>query len=151
MNEDAKKTLIQYRMERSKESVDAAKLMLENDMLTSAMNRIYYAMFYAVQALLITKDVSFSKHGQVKGYFNKEFINKGLFSVHFGKTYNKAFEYRQKFDYVDFEVPTLDMVKEFVKYAEDFIQEIHLYLRQLSGHIPPNRTETNNKQDLLSP
>jgi hypothetical protein len=33
MNEDAKKALIQYRMERAKESVDAAELMLENDML----------------------------------------------------------------------------------------------------------------------
>ena len=130
MNEDAKKALIQYRMERAKESVDAAELMLENDMLTSAMNRIYYAMFYAVQALLITKNATFSKHGQVKGYFNKEFIHKSLFSVHFGKTYNKAFEYRQKFDYVDFEVPTLDMVKEYVQHAKNFIQEIQLFLEQ---------------------
>ncbi len=53
-------------------------------MLTSAMNRIYYAMFYAVQAVLTTKNASFSKHGQVKGYFNKEFVRKGLFSIHLG-------------------------------------------------------------------
>ncbi|CAN2042493.1 HEPN domain-containing protein [Candidatus Magnetomoraceae bacterium gMMP-15] len=129
MNEEAKIALIKYRMERAIESVEAAKLMLENDMLTSAMNRIYYAMFYAVQALLITKNASFSKHGQIKGYFNKEFIHKGTFSVHFGKIYNKAFEYRQKFDYVDFEIPSINMVKEFVKHAKDFIQEIQLYLK----------------------
>jgi len=66
------------------ESVEAAQLLLDNGMLTSAMNRIYYAMFYAVQAVLITNNATFSKHGQVKGYFNKEFIHKGIFSVSFG-------------------------------------------------------------------
>lgn len=63
MNTEAKNTLISYRMERAAESVKAAQLMLDHAMLTSAMNRIYYAMFYAVQAVLITKNVSFSKHG----------------------------------------------------------------------------------------
>jgi len=129
MDEKAKKALIKYRMERSFESVEAAKLMLENNLLTSAMNRIYYAMFYAVQALLITENASFSKHGQVKGYFNKEFIHKGKVSVHFGKIYNKAFDYRQKFDYVDFEIPSIDMIKEFIKYANDFTQEIQFFLK----------------------
>ncbi|HHC25200.1 MAG TPA: HEPN domain-containing protein [Desulfobacterales bacterium] len=128
MNDDAKNALISYRMERASESLEAAQLMLDNGMLTSAMNRIYYAMFYAVQAVLMTKDASFSKHGQVKGYFNKEFVHKGLFSVSLGKTYNKAFEYRQKFDYVDFEVPTAGMVDEFVQHAKDFIREMKLFL-----------------------
>ena len=85
MNDDAKNALISYRMERAAESVEAARLMLDNTMPTSAMNRIYYAMFYAVQAVLITKNASFSKHGQVKGYFSKEFVHKGLFSVQWGK------------------------------------------------------------------
>jgi uncharacterized protein (UPF0332 family) len=37
-------TLITYRMERSKEAVKAAEIMLENNMLTFAMNRIYYSI-----------------------------------------------------------------------------------------------------------
>ena len=128
MNDDAKNALISYRMERAAESVEAARLMLDNAMPTSAMNRIYYAMFYAVQAVLITKSASFSKHGQVKGYFNKEFVHKGLFSVQWGKIYNQAFEYRQKFDYVDFEVPMIDVVNEFLQHAEDFIGEVKSFL-----------------------
>ena len=59
--------LIAYRMEKSKEAIKAAEIMLENNMLTFAMNRIYYSMFYAVQSLLASDGVSFSKHGQVKG------------------------------------------------------------------------------------
>ena len=63
--------LIPYRMERSTESIRAAEIMLENEMLNISMHRIYYSMFYAVQALLVLYKVSFSKHGQVKGYFNR--------------------------------------------------------------------------------
>lgn len=90
--------LVAYRMERSNESIEAAKIMFENNMLTFSMNRIYYAMFYAVSALLLLHGITFSKHGQVKGYFNREFIKKGVFPLEMGKVYNKVFEYRQKFD-----------------------------------------------------
>ena len=82
MSAEYKQTLISYRLERTRESLDAAQLLLNNGMLTSSMNRIYYAMFYAVQALLVLHDASFSKHGKVKGYFNREFIKKGLIPLH---------------------------------------------------------------------
>ena len=58
MKDELKQTLISYRMQRAKESLEAAQLLSDNKMLTSSMNRIYYAMFYAVQALLVLKDTS---------------------------------------------------------------------------------------------
>ena len=36
--------LISYRIERSRESIRAAEIMLENEMLTIAMNRGYYSL-----------------------------------------------------------------------------------------------------------
>jgi uncharacterized protein (UPF0332 family) len=121
--------LISYRMERSRESIRAAEIMLENEMLTISMNRVYYSMFYAVQALLVLHKVSFSKHGQVKGYFNRELIKTGIFSVDMGKLYNKVFEYRQKFDYVDFAVPDRDMVSEYIEKAREFHSTIKEYVQ----------------------
>jgi len=50
------------------------------------MNRIYYSMFYSVQALLVLDEKAFSKHGQVKGYFNKEYIKSGIFPKEFGRS-----------------------------------------------------------------
>jgi len=72
MKPEDNRSLISYRIDRSRESLKASKIMLENDMPSFAMNRIYYSMFYAVQALLVLRGVSFSKHGQIKGYFNRE-------------------------------------------------------------------------------
>jgi hypothetical protein len=122
--------LISHRMARSKEAIQAAEIMFENGMLVFSMNRIYYAMFYAVQALFVLRDVSFSKHGQVKGYFNQNFIKTGIFSPEIGKLYNKAFEYRQKFDYVDFALPERDMVSEYIEEARIFNRKIHEYIQK---------------------
>jgi uncharacterized protein (UPF0332 family) len=126
-------TLVSYRMERSRESIRAAKVMLENGMPISSINRIYFSMFYAVQALLALTGVSFSKHGQVKGYFTREFIKTNVIPVEMGKLYNKAFEYRQKFDYVDFATPDLDMVSDYIEKANRFITHINEYIRNHQG------------------
>ena len=71
MKPEDSESLISYRMQRAEESLRAAEIMYEKDMLSFAMNRIYYSMFYAVQAALSLKGVSFSKHGQVKAYLNR--------------------------------------------------------------------------------
>jgi uncharacterized protein (UPF0332 family) len=120
--------LISYRMQRAEESLRAAEIMYEKDMLSFAMNRIYYSMFYAVQAALILKDVSFSKHGQVKAYLNRELVKTGIMPISFGRIYNKAFEYRQKFDYVDFAEPDKDLVESYLKEARVFLDAIKKYL-----------------------
>jgi len=106
----------------------AAVIMLENNMLTFAMNRVYYSMFYAVQSLLASENVSFSKHGQVKGYFNRKWIKSAKISKELGQLYNKAFEYRQKFDYVDFAAPDRDMVVEYIQKAKEFYRDIARFL-----------------------
>ena len=121
--------LIAYRLGRSCESLLAAEIMFENNMLTFSMNRVYYAMFYAVQALLVSREVSFSRHGQVKAYFTREMVKTGIFPTEMGRLYNKAFEYRQKFDYVDFSSPDLEMVSEYLEKAKGFISNIQEYLR----------------------
>jgi uncharacterized protein (UPF0332 family) len=66
--------LVIHRLQKSEEALQAAKIMLDKQMFSFAMNRVYYALYYAVQALLAYQGVTFSKHGQVKGYFNREFI-----------------------------------------------------------------------------
>ena len=130
MKSEESSSLIAYRLERARESLRAAEIMFENDILTFSMNRVYYAMLYAVQALLVSRGVSFSKHGQVKSYFNREMIKTGIFPTEMGRLYNKAFEYRQKFDYIDFSSPDREMVTEYLEKARGFISNIQEYLRQ---------------------
>ena len=133
MNREEKETLIRYRIERALESIKAAKVMYDNDFYIPAMNRIYYSMFYAVQALLILTEKSFTKHGQIKGYFNKEFISSGIFAKEFGRLFNTVFEYRQKFDYVDLVVPEKEMVHHYMQEAKSFIAKIVSHIKEITS------------------
>jgi len=85
-------------------------------------------MFYSVQALLVLNEKAFSKHGQVKGYFNKEFIKSGIFTKQFGKLFNAVFEYRQKFDYVDLLIPEEKLISDYIIKARKFIDQISSFL-----------------------
>jgi len=122
------RTLIKYRLERANESIRAAQLLYDNTLFIPAMNRIYYSMFYSVQALLVLGEKAFSKHGQVKGYFNKEFIKSGIFPKEFGKLFNAVFEYRQKFDYVDLLMPEEELISDYIVEAQRFIDRISSFL-----------------------
>jgi hypothetical protein len=130
MTSEDSSALVAYRMQRAEESLEAARIMHQNGMLCFAMNRIYYAMFYAVQAALILKDVSFSKHGQVKAFMNRELIKTGILPLPLGRVYNKAFEYRQKFDYVDFAEPDQELVESYLTQGREFIDTIRQYLEE---------------------
>ena len=137
MNPDEMKAIVSYRLERAAESLQAAEIMRQNGMLTFAMNRVYYAMFYAVQSLLITGNAAFSKHGQVKGHFNRAFIKTEIFPINMGRIYNRAFEYRQKFDYLDFAQPDEETVRQFINHAREFVSVIQSYLgEKIPGTMP---------------
>ncbi len=128
MRRDDKGKLLQYRLDRANESLKAAELLIDNELLIPAMNRIYYSMFYAVGALLVLRDANFSKHGQVKGFFNREFIKTEIFPVKFGKLFNTVFEYRQKYDYVDLIYPDDEMLSDYLSEAQSFIDTVSSFI-----------------------
>jgi uncharacterized protein (UPF0332 family) len=100
--EYSKEDSIKYRLNRSKETIDEAKLMMENNKLFAAQNRIYYAIFYIVSALASKDGFSTSKHHQLLGWFNKNYIKTGKLPQEIGEIYKSQFIYRTESDYDDF-------------------------------------------------
>lgn len=56
INQNSRKDLIAYRIEQAKKTASEADLFRQNNMYRGAMNRVYYGMFYMLQALAL-------KHG----------------------------------------------------------------------------------------
>ena len=54
--------LIKVRMENARTTVRDAQLLRDAGSLRSAINRAYYAMFYAASALALSRGLSLSKH-----------------------------------------------------------------------------------------
>ena len=77
--------LAKYRLEKAKNTLFYAKSYIDDTTLDSTVNRIYYAMFYAVNALLIIKGLYSSKHSGVRAIFNREIVNKGLIEKQWGE------------------------------------------------------------------
>ncbi|MCK4836435.1 MAG: HEPN domain-containing protein [Candidatus Aminicenantes bacterium] len=119
-----KKDLINHRREKAAETLQDAKILLGKNRLPSTVNRIYYALFYEITALLLTKDLSSSKHAGVRGLFNENFVKEGRVDIDIGKFFSKIFDFRQKGDYADFIQFDKNEVEEWLKKAEDCINEL---------------------------
>ncbi|MBU1262566.1 HEPN domain-containing protein [bacterium] len=123
------KALIQYRLEQADDCLREAGCLLKEGMsLRAVMNRLYYAMFYAVLALLQEKQIGTSKHIGAISFFDREFVKTGTFDKGLSKVLHRAFELRQKDDYVELVSITKDDIDEILPKAKDFVDEIKRYL-----------------------
>jgi uncharacterized protein (UPF0332 family) len=127
MTED-ERTLVFYRLQRAKEAVEEAILLFEASHVNAYVNRLYYACFYAVSALLLTKNMSTSKHGYLRSLMHKEFVKTGLIPTELGKHFDLLFDSRQEGDYGDLATFKSEEVadwlvktKTFVEYVEKLI------------------------------
>lgn len=98
--------------------------------MRSAVNRIYYGMFYALLAPALAFKFKSSKHTQLIGWFNKNFIHEGIIEERFGKIINKAFNRRTKSDYDTFVEYDKETVDEMFSEMKEFIEEIKRFLNK---------------------
>ena len=122
-------SIIDYRIQQAEETISDVQLLIENNRLRSAINRIYYGMFYSLLALGLANQFETSKHAQLIGWFNKNFVSKGLFDSKYGRIINKAFNRRTKGDYDTYIEFEKDIVLEMFNEMQDFISEIKAYLK----------------------
>ena len=102
MNSAEREELIAYKIGRANETIDEVEVLIKNNLLYTAVNRLYYACFYAVSALLLKKEISARKHSGIKQMFGLHFISTGLIDSESGAFYSNIFDKRQKSDYEDF-------------------------------------------------
>src|SRR5450830_492551 len=107
--------LAKYRLEKAKNTLSYAKSFINDATLDSTVNRIYYAVFYAVNALLITQGLYASKYSGIRAIFNREIVNKGLIEKQWGEFFADMFDRRQKGDYKDFVKFEKQDVEEWLK------------------------------------
>jgi uncharacterized protein (UPF0332 family) len=121
--------LIQYRLKQADDSIKEAEVLLKEGMsLRSVMNRLYYAMFYTVLALLQEKQLGTSKHYGAISLFDREFIKSGIFDKELSKTLHRSFELRQKGDYMEQPEITKADIDEILPKTVAFINEIKQYI-----------------------
>jgi uncharacterized protein (UPF0332 family) len=114
-------------IDKSGRNIKVAEKLIKDNELEIAVSRLYYAMFYCAEALLLSKNLSFSSHKAVIVNFGKEFVKTGIFDEKFHKVLQNAFEDRQEADYefVEFEKSE---VEEYLNLAKEFLETAKKYL-----------------------
>ena len=134
--EEAKKQAIRGLWEMSMRSLEAAHRECQARDLHFAINRAYYAVFYAVSAALLEKGRKFKKHSGVQSAFHVEFIKTGQLDSEWGKLYDRLFEDRRQGDYLVFTAFEAEYVQEQIEKTRTFLEVIKPFL-SLGGKENP--------------
>lgn len=115
-----------------------ADLLLTAGSLRGAMNRLYYAAFYAARALLAMRQVDSARHSGVISLFQQHFVKTALVSPNIFRAFPEALEKRLKSDYGDFGVATIEEVETLLKAVRAFVDECERVSVQESESSSPD-------------
>ena len=87
-------------------------------------NRLYYAAYNAVSALLIAYGYSAQTHSGVTHLFGQHFVKTGIVPADYGRLYHKLFSMRLTGDYDDTYGITEDDVMPYLDPAREFIGKV---------------------------
>ncbi len=119
-----------YRIKRAKETILEVETLIENKFWNTAINRMYYACFYAVSALLVENSINVSSHAGTRQQFGQVFVKTGIVNRELAKHYTNLFEQRQKGDYNDFFDFTEQNVLGLIPMTRDFVDKIEELLNE---------------------
>lgn len=128
--EDRIRDLCLYRYRDALETLDAARLCYEHDHYKDAVNRSYYAAFYAVKAVLALEVVDFKRHKDAVAYFNHRYIASGIFPREVGRSLGRLKRKREMSDYDAFYIASREETREQIQVAEMIVESIGGYLRK---------------------
>jgi uncharacterized protein (UPF0332 family) len=125
MNSEERTEYAKYKLEAAYTTFDAAIVLAENGFWNSAVNRLYYSLFYAVNALLVINNIETKSHSGSRSQFSNFFVKTQKFDLKYGKLYSQLFDWRQKGDYdsiFDYDQesvnPLFEPVKEMIELIE---------------------------------
>ena len=120
--------LIAYRLECSDEMMADARLLVQDKRWKSAVNRLYYAVFQVVSALMIHDSIRIKSHSGAKAMLDLHFVKTGRIPKEWAKFYYNLADSREESDYgafVDFKeedvLPLLPQTEEFIKLIKALI------------------------------
>lgn len=124
LSEEERKSIVDYRLNKAKDTLAEIPILIENKMWRNAANRLYYACFYAANSLLINDGHQAHTHSGVKSLLSLNYIKENKIGVNFIKTYRSLFDMRQRSDYEDWvDIDEKDIIP-LLEPAEKFIAEM---------------------------
>ena len=129
LDDDSRNALVEYRLERAYKTMEEAALLEGQGYYNAAVNRLYYACYYATEALLLKNKIEAKSHAGVKAMLGLHFVSKGLIPVNIGKILSTLYEKRQSGDYDDFIYCDKEMTDDLTVQAKTYIDNLTQLIR----------------------
>ena len=116
--------IVRYRIENANQTLAEVETHKANGYYNTAVNRMYYACYYAASALLIAYGIETKSHDGVRQQLGKQMVLTGKLPAELGKFYSQLFSKRSAADYEDFICQDLETVEELLPTAQLFVKTI---------------------------
>ena len=124
LTDENRKFVVQFRVEKAKNTFSEIALLVDNELWHTAANRLYYACYYVVSALLIQNGIEVRTHHGAINQLGLLFVKTGIISIENGDLYKRLFELRQTGDYSDWITVKESDIVPLIEPAENFIKTI---------------------------
>ncbi|MCM1142693.1 MAG: HEPN domain-containing protein [Muribaculum sp.] len=124
MTPERRAEIIAYRKEKSLALLGEVNILLANKLANSAVNRMYYACFHAVSALMIKNNVEVRTHSGIRQAFSLNFVKNGIVSAEDARIFSRIYDKRQASDYDDFMNFSMEEVKSLYPSVSKFVETV---------------------------
>jgi len=128
LNDEERRTVVRLQLEKAHKTFNQIALLREAGYWDNVANRLYYALFHAVSALLINDGYNVGSHRGAVGAFGQNYVITGIFTIEEGKLYSRLQDLREKSDYnCKFDAQEKDVVP-LIEATKALIEKIDHYI-----------------------
>ena len=124
LNDEERKLLVEFEVEKAQKLIDQFPILENAELWDTLANRVYYAVFHAVTALLIKNGLHAGSHQGVSVLFNKHFVKENLIDEKYGRLLARLENMREKSDYTCLFETTKEEVLPMIPQAKEMISII---------------------------
>ena len=99
LSNEERNTLVALELKKARDTYEDIGILIAANRLNGAANRMYYAVFHAVCALLINDGHQVNTHKGSHAMFSQHYIKTGILPREYGQLYNQLQTMREESDY----------------------------------------------------
>lgn len=124
LTDEERNTIVKYELEKARNTLCEVDALIENNLWNGAANRLYYAVFHAISALLTHDGHQVSTHQGSHALFGLHYIKTEILPAEFGRLYSQLQTMREESDYNCIYDVTPDELTEKIEPAKRLIDAI---------------------------
>lgn len=130
MDEAIKREIVNYRRQKAYNLMHDVDILIENELWNSTVNRLYYACFHIITALLIMHGIEVKTHMGVRQAFGLHFVKSGILEPQCGRIFSRIYDKRQSSDYDDFREFTREEVENLYPQIQLLIEKVDKLIQE---------------------